>query len=71
MRDNKPSSFRTSAVQSEAQKRRSEAKVLQLDEGQVRDAYGRHPSNTMSRSPAATTDPVFTSTSFTFASRGE
>jgi phosphatidylethanolamine/phosphatidyl-N-methylethanolamine N-methyltransferase len=39
--DNKPSSFRASAVQSGAQKRRPEAKVLQLDEGQVRDAYRR------------------------------
>lgn len=41
MRDNEPSSFRTAAVRSGGQKRRSDAKVLQLDEGQVRDAYRR------------------------------
>jgi phosphatidylethanolamine/phosphatidyl-N-methylethanolamine N-methyltransferase len=39
--DNKPSSFRTAALRSGEQKRRSAPKVLQLDEGQVRDAYRR------------------------------
>lgn len=42
MSDNKPSGFHASSgVRAGAQKRRSEAKVLQLDEGQVRDAYRR------------------------------
>lgn len=41
MSDNKPSSFRAAAARAEAQKRRSPARVLQLDEGQVRDAYRR------------------------------
>jgi phosphatidylethanolamine/phosphatidyl-N-methylethanolamine N-methyltransferase len=40
--DNKPSGFRrTSAVQSKTMKRRFEPKAVQLDEGQVRDAYRR------------------------------
>ncbi|CCB64182.1 class I SAM-dependent methyltransferase [Hyphomicrobium sp. B1] len=41
MSDNKPSSFRSATARSEAQKGRSATKVLQLDEGQVRDAYRR------------------------------
>jgi phosphatidylethanolamine/phosphatidyl-N-methylethanolamine N-methyltransferase len=41
VRDSEPSSFRTATARSEGQKRRSEAKALQLDEGQVRDAYRR------------------------------
>ncbi len=41
MSDNQPSSFRTASTRSEEQKRRSAAKVIQLDEGQVRDAYRR------------------------------
>jgi phosphatidylethanolamine/phosphatidyl-N-methylethanolamine N-methyltransferase len=39
--DSKPSSFRTATARSGGQKRCSETKVLQLDEGQVRDAYRR------------------------------
>lgn len=41
MSDNKPSSFRAAAAHSDAQKGRSGTKILQLDEGQVRDAYRR------------------------------
>jgi len=40
--DNKPSGFHASTgVHAGAQKRRSDAKVVQLDEGQVREAYRR------------------------------
>jgi phosphatidylethanolamine/phosphatidyl-N-methylethanolamine N-methyltransferase len=39
--DNEPSGFRTATARAGEQKRRSGAKVLQLDEGQVRDAYRR------------------------------
>ncbi|MET0408590.1 MAG: class I SAM-dependent methyltransferase [Hyphomicrobium sp.] len=41
MSDNQPSSFRTASARPGEQKRRSGAKVVQLDEGQVRDAYRR------------------------------
>ena len=42
MSDNKPSGFHASTgVHAGAQKRRTSAKALQLDEGQVRDAYRR------------------------------
>lgn len=41
MSDNEPSSFRTATARSGELKRRPAAKVLQLDEGQVREAYRR------------------------------
>ena len=41
MSDNEPSSFLAATARAGASTRRHEAKVLQLDEGQVRDAYRR------------------------------
>lgn len=41
MSDNKPSSFRSATARVGEQKGRSATKVLQMDEGQVRDAYRR------------------------------